>query len=386
MHKCLSQTTVTGSTLSINGQKPMAMNQEIRFCTTADGVRIAYALVGKGPPLVKAPNWLTHIEFELSSPVWRHWWNELAKDHLVVRFDQRGSGLSDRSVPKQSFDAWVSDLSAVVDDLGLEQFPLLGMSQGGAIAAAYTVRHPDRVNRLILYGAYARGRARRGDSVEELEALLTLTRAGWGRDDPTYRQLFTSRFMPEATIEQMRWFNDLQRESTSAENAVSVMAVTSQIDILPILGRISVPTLILHARGDAQVPFEQGRQLAALIPWVRFVELDSRNHLLLESEPAWQVVLREVRSFLKQAAGQLAESSGSESVYPHSPVPLPVGLTEREAQVLRLIAAGRSNRGIAEDLFITTNTAANHVKNILSKTGSANRTEAAAFAVEHGLT
>ena len=174
------------------------MDQDIGFCTAPDGVRIAYALVGEGPPLVKAPNWLTHLEFEWSSPVWRHWWEELAKDYTLVRFDQRGSGLSDRSVAEQTFDSWVSDLSAVVDHLGLDWFALLGISQGGAIAAQYAARNPSRVSHLVLYGAYARGRLKRGGSVEEHKALLTLTRAGWGRDNPAYRQLFTSRFMPGA--------------------------------------------------------------------------------------------------------------------------------------------------------------------------------------------
>lgn len=361
------------------------MDQEIRFCSTADGVQIAYSVVGDGPPLVKAPNWLTHLEFEWNSPVWRHWWEELAKDHSVVRFDQRGSGLSDRSVGEQSFDTWVSDLAAVVDDLGLDSFPLLGISQGGAIAAAYTVRHPGRVERLVMYGAYARGRAKRGDAGEELEAMLTLTRAGWGRDNPAYRQMFTSRFMPHATIEQMRWFNDLQRVSASADNAASVISVTSQIDVLSILKLIQVPTLVLHSRDDAQVPFEQGRQLGALIPGARFVGLDGGNHLLLEIEPAWKVALEEVRAFLNPAVRYSDGETVPEAAYVDSTTRLPADLTRREAEVLRLIAVGRSNRAISDELFITQNTVANHVKNILSKTDSANRTEAAAFAVRHGL-
>ncbi len=359
----------------------MSLEQEIRFCTAADGTRIAYALVGQGPPLVKAPNWLTHLEFEWSSPVWRHWWEELAKNYQVIRFDQRGSGLSDRTVQHQSFDTWVDDLATVVDELGLERFPLLGISQGGAIAAQYAARNPRRVSHLVLYGAYPIGRAKRGEAPEEVEALQTLTRAGWGRDNPAYRQLFTSRFMPGATIEQMQWFNDLQRVSTSAENAASVMAVTSEIDVLPILKNITAPTLVLHARGDAQVPFEQGRQFAALIPGARFVALEGQNHLMIENEPAWQAALGEVRAFLDPTTVGTTQPE----VDIAASAPLPAGLTPREAEVLRLIAAGRSNREIAEELFITTNTVANHVKNILSKTDSANRTEAAAFAVKHGL-
>ncbi len=361
------------------------MEQEIRFCTAADGARIAYSLVGDGPPLVKAPNWLTHIEFEWKSPVWRHWWVELAKSHQLIRLDQRGSGLSDRSVQEQSFETWVSDLGSVVDDLGLERFPLLGISQGGAIAAAYTASHPGRVSRLVMCGAYARGRAKRGDSAEELEAMHTLTRAGWGRDDPAYRQMFTSRFMPGATIEQMGWVNDLQRISTSGDNAAAVLSEIAQIDVLPILNGIQTPTLVLHARGDVQVPFEQGRQLAGLIPGARFVALEGSNHLLLETEPAWQVALREVRAFLDPEAPKFQHEAADPSADMDTPVPPPAGLTVREVEVLSLIASGRSNRAIADELFITTNTVANHVKNILSKTESANRTEAAAFAMEHRL-
>ena len=360
------------------------MDQEIRFCTAPDGVQIAYSLVGNGPPLVKAPNWLTHLEFEWSSPVWGHWWEELAKDHTLVRFDQRGSGLSERDVTEQSFDTWVSDLGTVVNHIGLEQFAILGISQGGAIAVTYAVRNPGRVSRMVLYGAYGRGWAKRGGRPEEIEALLTLTRAGWGRDDPTYRQMFTSRFMPGATLEQMRWFNDLQRVSTSGENAAKVMTESAQIDVLPILVDVDVPTLVLHARDDAQVPFEQGRQLAALIPGSRFVPLEGTNHLILAAEPGWVTAIGEVRAFLG-SGGSGAEETITAADFSDT-IPMPAGLTAREGEVLKLIASGRSNRDIAGELFITTNTVANHVKNILSKTDSANRTEAAAFAVANGLT
>jgi pimeloyl-ACP methyl ester carboxylesterase/DNA-binding CsgD family transcriptional regulator len=359
------------------------MNQEIRFCTAPDGVQIAYSVTGSGPPLVKAPNWMTHLEFEMSSPVWSHWWEELAKHHTLVRFDQRGSGLSERNVPEQSFDTWVSDLGVVVDHVGLDQFALMGISQGGAIAATYIVQNPARVTRLVLYGAYGRGPAKRGGIPEEIEALRILTMAGWGRDDPAYRLLFTSRFMPGATIEQMRWFNDLLRISTSGENAAKVMAETANIDVLPILGDIDVPTLVLHTRDDAQVPFEQGRQFAAMIRGSRFVPLDGSNHLILAFEPGWATAINEVQAFLK-AGGTGAEAPATTT---HADAaPLPAGLTPREGEVLKLIASGQSNRDISDGLFITTNTVANHVKNILSKTNSANRTEAAAFAVANGLT
>ncbi len=241
-------------------------DQKLGFCTTDDGVRICYATVGEGPPLVKAPNWLSHLEFEWQSPIWSHWWEESAAHHTVIRFDQRGSGLSDWIVEDLSFDAWVSDLESVVKAFQLERFDLLGISQGGSVAIEYTARHPEKVEKLMLFGAYARGGLKRSElSVEEHEARLTLVRHGWGRDDPAYRQIFTSGFMPEATAEQANWFNELQRVSTSPENAARVQETTANIDVLHRLPEITAPTLVLHAVGDRRVPYEQGRQLGSLI-------------------------------------------------------------------------------------------------------------------------
>ena len=357
------------------------MDQNIQFYTASDGVRIAYSLVGDGPPLVKAPNWLTHLEYEWDSPVWSHWWEELAKHYTVVRFDQRGSGLSERSVPEQSFDIWVNDLAEIVDHLRLDQFDLLGISQGGAISAAYLAKHSNRVKHFIGFGTYARGRLARGESKDEIDALMTLTRAGWGKGNPAYRQMFTSRFMPGATIEQMGWFNDLQRVSTSPENAAVVLEVTAHIDVLDLLGKIATPSLVLHAKDDAQVPFEQGRQFASLISGARFVPFEGRNHLLIDSEPGWPIVLAEVLAFLQDRPVERPEvaPAGRDGV-------LLAELTAREVEVLRLVRMGYSNAEIGAELVITSNTAANHVKSILSKTGTANRTEAAAFAGIHGLT
>jgi len=273
------------------------VEQQLRFCTSSDGVSICYATIGEGPPLVKAPNWLSHLEYDWRSPVWRHWWEELAKDNLLVRFDQRGCGLSDWSVEDISFDAWVRDLEAVVDALKLERFALLGISQGGAAAVEYAVRNPDRASHLVLYGSFAQG-TQPPEEAEEREALLTLMRRGWGRENPIYRQLFTTNFIPDATAEQMDWFNEMQRVSASPENAVRTMVGTWEIDVSDRLPQVSVPTLVLHGRHDATVSFEQGRKMAALIPNAHFVPLDSKNHILLESEPAWQVFLSEVRRFL----------------------------------------------------------------------------------------
>jgi pimeloyl-ACP methyl ester carboxylesterase/DNA-binding winged helix-turn-helix (wHTH) protein len=277
--------------------------QRIRFCTSADGVRIAYATSGAGPPLVKPANWLTHLEHDWESPVWRHWLHELSRDHTLIRYDERGSGLSDWDVEDISFDAWVRDLETVVDELGLERFPLFGLSQGCAVAITYAVRHPERVSRLVLYGGYARGRFTRARSAEELEEAQMVIRTmtlGWGRDNPAFRQFFASMFLPEGTPEQHSWFSELQRITTSPEIAVRLRTVAADIDVTALAPQVRAPTLVLHAIGDAACPFDQGRELAALVPGARFVPLASRNHVLLDDEPAWQRFLHEARSFLAE--------------------------------------------------------------------------------------
>lgn len=287
------------------------MKQEIRFCTTADGVRIAYAISGSGPPLVKAANWLSHLEFDRDSPVWRHWLEELSLTHTLIRYDERGCGLSDRDVDDFSFEAWVRDLETVVEAAGCGRFDLLGLSQGGPVAIRYVVCNPERVKRLVLYGSYARGwKHRQGPEARsyerEQEHLIELTRSGWGRDTPAYRQLFTGLFVPEADPEQLEWFNELQRISTSPENAARFQEEFGRINVTEDLGSVPVPTLVLHARRDARCPFEAGRELAAGIPDSRFVALESRNHILLAGEPAWRTFLEQVREFLGVSAPDVA--------------------------------------------------------------------------------
>jgi pimeloyl-ACP methyl ester carboxylesterase len=277
------------------------VNQTIRFCTAPDGVRIAYATLGQGPPLVKTANWLSHLEFDLESPVWRHWLRELSRDHQLLRYDERGCGLSDWDAAENSLEAWVSDLETVVDAVGLDRFPLLGISQGGPVAITYAVRHPERVTHLVLYGSYARGWMKSNNSPAERaqrEALITLTRHGWGRDVPAFREPFTLSFIPDASYEQRQWFDELQRITCSPENAVRLQYATGDVNVADLLPLVTAPTLVLHARGDLRCPFDEGRTLAAGIPNSRFVSLDGRNHVLLEDEPAWTTFLREVRSFL----------------------------------------------------------------------------------------
>ena len=280
---------------------PPRYEQEIHFCTTADGVQLAYSRMGSGSPLVKTGNWMTHLEFDFETPIWRHLYRELSRDQTLIRYDARGNGLSDRDVEEVSFETYVSDLEAVVDAAGLERFALFGISQGCPVSIGYAVRHPERVTHLILLGGYAVGWAKRARSAAEKEqgaAMLSLVRLGWGQETPSFRQLWTSQFMPDATKEQADWFNELERISISPEQAVRTLIATGDTDVSALVAQVRVPTLVLHSRDDARVPFDQGRRLAAGIPGARFVPLASRNHLILEDEPAFPRFLEEMRRFL----------------------------------------------------------------------------------------
>lgn len=278
-----------------------ALTQVIRFCTAPDGVRLAYAIVGQGPVLVKAANWLSHLEYDWNSPVWRHWLTGLARNHTLVRYDERGCGLSDWDVQDFSLEAWVLDLETVVDAMGLERFPLLGLSQGASIAVAYAVRHPERVSHLILYGGYLRGRMHRNltpEQKEELNVLTQLIKIGWGQEHPAFRQVFSMLFLPEGTPEQMHAFNELQRITTSPEIAARIVGAFQYIDVRDLAPQITQPTLVLHAKDELRIPFEEGRLTAAMIPNARLVQLESKNHILLENEPAWARFLEEIDAFL----------------------------------------------------------------------------------------
>jgi pimeloyl-ACP methyl ester carboxylesterase/DNA-binding winged helix-turn-helix (wHTH) protein len=274
--------------------------QEIRYCVTGDGVRLAYASVGSGPPLVKASNWLTHLDFEWGSPIWRHWLAALSAHHRVIRYDERGNGMSQRDVPDVNFDTWVRDLETVVDAAGIDQFTLLGISRGGPIAVAYAVKHPERVSQLVLYGAYAEGLNRTGtpEHKEARRAVASLARLGWGLKNPAFCKLFTCQFIPEATPAHEQWFDELQRVSTSPENAARLMELADEIDVRPLLPQVRVPTLVMHCDRDQRVSPERGRLLAAEIPGARYVSLPSANHLMLETELAWPLFLQELGLFL----------------------------------------------------------------------------------------
>jgi pimeloyl-ACP methyl ester carboxylesterase/DNA-binding CsgD family transcriptional regulator len=353
-----------------------ALKQAIRFCTAPDGVRLAYATMGQGPPLVRAAHFLTHLEFDLQSPVWRPWLAELGRDRRVVRYDARGCGLSDRGSTAPSLDAWLADLECVVDAAGLERFALFGCSQGGAMSIAYAARHPERVTGLVLLGSYARGMMRRDLSpvqAREATLLLDLIEVGWGQDNPAFRQVYTSLFIPEGTPEQVRWFNELERLSTTPEHAARTIAAFGQIDVTALAPRVACPTLVLHARGDARVPFDEGRRVAALIPGARFVPLESRNHVLLEHESAFAQCFAEIDAFL----GEHDPASHREWAFPD--------LTARERELVELLAHGLDNLQIAAHLGLAEKTVRNKVSAVFTKLDVQSRAQAIVRAREAGF-
>jgi pimeloyl-ACP methyl ester carboxylesterase/DNA-binding CsgD family transcriptional regulator len=355
------------------------MNQDIRFCKSGDGVRLAYAVSGEGPPLVMSATWLTHLEHQWRSLAWQPWLDACSRGHKLLRYDSRGCGLSDRDTDDFSFENWVKDFECVVDASGLKQFSLLGTCWGGPIAIEYAARHPERVDRLILYGTYARGRLRWNDrpkEVEKAELLLDLTRLGWGRENHAFMQVWASYFQPGGTLEHLRSWCDQQRAATSAETAVRLLRLGWEADVREAAGKIKCPVLIVHPERDAVVPVEEGRLLASLIPDCRFVQLDSENHMPLADEPAWPRLVEEVRKFL-------AEPSVAPAVGRNG---LPLAeLTPRERGVLEGIAEGLDNAEIAASLGLSEKTVRNHITRVFDKIGVEHRYEAIVRAREAGL-
>lgn len=349
--------------------------QHVRYVTTADGVRLAWADAGAGHAVVKAANWLSHLEYEWESPVWRHWLRYFSGHGRLVRYDERGTGLSAWRDAALSLDDWAGDLAAVIEAARPDgPFTLLGISQGAATCVRYAVDHPHRVARLVLYGGYTRGAAYRGtdDDKAAYRAMVDLARVAWRHDNPAFRQVFTSRFIPGGTPEQVQWFNDLSRVSAPGAVVAALFEARASVDVTALLGQVRVPTLVLHAGDDEVIPIDEGRRLAAGIPGAEFVELDSRNHILLEDEPAWTRFRDAVAAFCAPpAAGQASAFAA---------------LSSREREVLALITEGLSNAEIAGRLAISEKTVRNHASNVFDKLGVWSRAQAIVFARDHAFT
>lgn len=351
------------------------MHQQVRFCTAGDGVRLAYAISGNGPPLVRAPHWFTHLEHDWTNPAMRPWVEDLSKRYRLLRFDQRGTGLSDREVPEISIEAHVRDLECVIDAAGFERFAVLGLSQGAAFAVVYAARHPERVTHLVIHGGFVRGSARRGSPpqlMEQREMQMKLIEFGWGSDDPSFRQVFSSQFMPDAPLEAIHAFNDLMPLTASAKTAATIFWKNGFIDVQQEARQVNCPTLVLHGRGDLRIPFEEGRIAAGLIPNARFIGLETRNHLMMQSEPAWRDFLDAVAEFYPP--GQAARAQGG---FPE--------LTAREREVLEFIAQGLDNAQIAARLGLSEKTVRNNITHIFDKIRVENRSQAIVMAREAGL-
>ncbi|HXZ45586.1 MAG TPA: alpha/beta fold hydrolase [Pseudolabrys sp.] len=353
------------------------MNQDIRFCTTSDNVKLAYAVSGNGPPLVMPATWLSHLEHQWKSLAWQPWLETLSQKYTLLRYDSRGCGLSDRNLTEFTFDGWIRDIEAVVDAAGFRQFDILATCWGGPIGIEYAARHPDRVQRLVLYGAYALGRLRGEQPIEAETArlLLEMTRVGWGQESHAFCQVWGSYFQPGGTLAHFRSWSEQQTLSTSAETAVRLLQVGWHTDVRAAARKIKCPTLVLHVARDTVVPIEVGRQLATLIPDCRFVQFDGENHMPLFDEPAWPQIVAEIDNFLKQPV----EDS------PPQPT-LPLGkLTERERDVLDAIAQGLDNAEIAASLGMSEKTVRNHITRVLDKIGVEHRYQAIVQAREAGL-
>jgi pimeloyl-ACP methyl ester carboxylesterase/DNA-binding CsgD family transcriptional regulator len=352
--------------------------QQIRFCTSRDGARIAYATCGVGPPLVWAAHWVHHLKYDWDNPIWRPWLLLLTRRHTLIRYDLRGAGLSDRNGIDICLDKHVDDLEAVIEAAGIDRFPLLGVTGGAHIAIRYAVRHPGRVSHLVLYAGATQGRLARGTTrahVEEAEAQLKLIELGLGNDNPAFRQLHTTQFIPDATPEQSHAFTEFMREPTAPATAASLLRVFWSADNRDIAPRIQCPTLVLHPGEDSRIPFEQGRMLAGLIPDARFVPLESRNHLLVENEAAWKQFVEALDEFLPEVAAKPACAAD----------PLFDGLTARENEVLERLAQGLDNAAIASHLGISEKTVRNQVSIIFSKLGVNSRAQAIVRARDAGF-
>jgi pimeloyl-ACP methyl ester carboxylesterase/DNA-binding CsgD family transcriptional regulator len=351
------------------GREQGPLPQQVRFCRSPDGTRIAYAVHGRGAPLLISTCWLSHLQFDWESPVWRHFLVDIGRFATVIRFDERGHGLSDWDVTDHSLEARIGDLEAVADAAGYDRFALMAMAQGGPVAISYAVRHPERVSRLLFYGSYASAVDETSEERDLTDTFGQLIKVGWARPDSTFRRVFTSLMIPGASEEQMRWLDDLQRVSVSASTAYIARQQRALADAEHLVPRLDVPTLILHSLGDRMNDFKYGRRLAATIPGARLVPLESDNHILLADEPAWRVLVAEVERFLAEDQGDRRADDAVELL-----------LSARELEVLRLVARGRDNEQIAEELYISVRTVERHLQNVYDKLGVRGRSARTAAA------
>jgi pimeloyl-ACP methyl ester carboxylesterase/DNA-binding CsgD family transcriptional regulator len=344
--------------------------QQIRFCTSFDGTRIAYAVSGDGPPVVMMPSWLTHLEYQWRSVAWQPWLEALSARYTLIRYDPRGCGLSDRNVADLTFDSWVRDFQVLVDALKLRRFSLIGICQGGAVAIAYAGRDADRISNLVLYGTYARGRNKRSTvplEPEKARLMLEMLQLGWGQEDHAFMRAFATQFQPEGSMEHLRSWCELQNAATSPENAVKLTRVMFDVDVQDLASSITCPTLIAHSERDAVTPFEEGRLLAQLVPNASFLPLGSPNHFMLPHELAWKTFVERLYAFLpRPTKGNFSE------------------LTTREKEVLHLLARGWDNDQIGSELKIAEKTVRNHVSGIFAKLGVETRARAVAIARDGG--
>jgi pimeloyl-ACP methyl ester carboxylesterase/DNA-binding CsgD family transcriptional regulator len=348
--------------------------QQIRFCQSRDGTRIAYATCGAGPPLVWLGHYVRHLDFDWESPIWRPWLSFLSSRHTLIRYDFRGCGLSDRDPVEFSLQRHIEDLEAVIDAAGLDQFVLFAMQGGAPKASVYAARYPERVTHLILYGAPTRGRLAgepTSDKIDEAETRLKAIELGWNNDFPLYGQFFPLLQIPDASTEQKRSFIELLRKTLSRDRAVALLRSYWHADVRTILPQIKTPTLVMHARDDPTIPFEEGRKVAALVPKARFVPLDTSNHIVLEGEPAWPLFTQAIEDFLP------APRSGAVGCF--------ADLTARERDLIELVAQGSDNKEIATTLNIREKTVRNHLSTIFSKLGASTRAQVIVQARDAGF-
>ncbi|MFV0514914.1 MAG: alpha/beta fold hydrolase [Jhaorihella sp.] len=281
-----------------------ADQQRIGFCTATDGVQLAYARLGRGPIVFKAPNWVNHLDYDWKSPISGPGFARIARSCELVRFDQRGNGLSDWAAEDISETAMLADMECVVAAAGLARFALFGQSQGCAFSVRYAATHPEKVACMVLLGGYGRGVLRRGDPAQaELHtATNNMIRVGWGSVNPAYRHMFTESMLPDASPAQKLYMDEQQRLSTTPENAARINAMNAEVDVMDLAARIRAPTLICHAEGDRRIPLDEGRRLAGAIPGAEFVTLPGSNHMLVEGTEAFDVFHDRMDSFVARHA------------------------------------------------------------------------------------